>query len=217
MTSITSNRWLRTASVARITGVHGTPGALSRASLCYATDLDVQHLWAAKRRCEHQVRKGRVSIAVGLTLGAAALVAACCVSEPFYRPMLLIAAAAEIGFVPWCTSLASRRLHGVMALIELDLEEGLVEPRNGQVRTVFGVWPVLEDSTTRSLRLIATGRAAFAGLRPGAIITYRFGARSGLVLAITPQGVTNNRLSSRQTDDRNITRQKNKQTRRSRS
>jgi hypothetical protein len=218
MASIASNRWLRKASVTPKTRCFSPSGRISRTTVRCATDIDVQFLRAAKRRCEHQVRKGRVSIAVGVILGTAALVAACCVSEPSYRSILLIAAAVEIGFVPWCTSLACRRLQKIMALIDLDLEDGLVERRNGRAGTLLGVCPVLEDCMTRSLRQVAGGRAALAGLRPDALVTYRFAPRSRLVLAITPEESPTIRPcgASRRKDDRNITDRKNMSTRRTR-
>lgn len=40
-------------------------------------------------------------------------------------------------------------------------EEGTISNGTGPVRTLFGVWPVLEDGTTRSLRLVGASRAAF--------------------------------------------------------
>jgi hypothetical protein len=207
MATIASNRWIRTASVARITRRFRRPGTLSTTSLCCATDVDVQQLQAAKRRCERQVLKGRVSISVGMILGATALVAACRVTDGVYRSMLLIAAAVEIGLVPWYTSLACGRLQKIMALIDLDLEEGLVERRMGRAGTLLGVWTVLEDCTARSLRLVTGGRAALADLQPGALVTYRFAPRSRLVLAITPEEspIISPRGASRRKDDRNIT------------
>jgi hypothetical protein len=41
----------------------------------------------------------------------------------------VIAAAVELGFVPYYTTLACRRLRYIIALIDLDIEEGLVEDR----------------------------------------------------------------------------------------
>jgi hypothetical protein len=207
MASIALSRWLRKASVATITRCFRPSGRLIRTSLCCATDLDVQNLRVAKRRYEHHVLKGRVSIGVGVTLGAAALVAAWCVTGGVYRSMLLIVAAVEIGFVPWYTRLACCRLQKITALIDLDLEEGLVERRICRAGTLLGVWPVLEDCTARSLRLVAGGRTAFTGLRPSALVTYRFAPRSRLVLAITPEEppTISPRSASRRSDDRNIT------------
>lgn len=181
MATIATNHSLRIAAVTRATR-RLYP---SRTSPCHATDRDVQNLRAAKRRCQRQVRSGRVSIGVGLTLGAAALVAQFWVTESLYRWMLLIAAAVEIGFVPWYTSLACRWLRHIIALIDLDLEEGVIGSGKGKVRTLLGAWPVLEDGTTG--RLVPTRRVAFAGLRPGARVRYRFAARSQLVLTIEPE------------------------------
>jgi hypothetical protein len=203
MVSIARKQSLRNRLVTDTTGIIHP----SRAALCATSELDIQTLRAAKKRCERQVRRGRVSIGVGLVVGAAALVGACSVSEPVNRLSLLIAAAIELAFVPCCTTLACNRLRQIIVLIEHDLDQGLVAERQGQIRKLFGIWPVLEDCTTRRLRPAAAGRAAVGGLRPGALVTYRFAPRSQLVLAIEPEESTtiSPRRASRRMNDRNIT------------
>jgi hypothetical protein len=59
---------------------------------------------------------------IGLWLGPVALAVACYVKDPSTRWSLVIAAAVELGFVPYYTTLACRRLRYIMALIDLDLE-----------------------------------------------------------------------------------------------
>jgi hypothetical protein len=129
-----------------------------------------------------------MSMLAGLLLGGIAATVGYCSTEPFARWSLLIAAAVELGFVPCYTNLASRRLRYRIALIELDLEEGFVGDSNGRVGTLFGVWPVLQDVDTRRVRLARAGRANLAAFRPGTVLAYRFGLRSGVVLSVEFHG-----------------------------
>jgi hypothetical protein len=157
------------------------PGA---ASVRPATDLDRQILRAARERCERRVRWGRRSMMVGLWLAAAALVVACCVQDPLACWSLVIAAAAELGLVPYYTTLACRRLRYIMALIDLDLEEGLVEDRVVRVRRLLGLWPVFEDASARRVWFAPAGLSRLGRLCPGASLAYRFAARSRVLLSI---------------------------------
>jgi hypothetical protein len=119
---------------------------------------------------------------VGLLLGGAALVVACSSRVQSARWPLLIAAAVELGVVPCYTTLASRRLRYLIALIDLDLEEGLVGDGTGRVQSLFGIFPVLEDIGARRIRLAPVGRGVFAGLRVGTTVAYRYAAHSRIVL-----------------------------------
>ena len=182
MVSIAPNKSLRIAPPLVITtrDFH-----TSAASVETAAECDRRMLQAAKGQFQRQLAWNRRSMTFGLFLGIAAL--ACCIADPWAYWPLAVAAAAELGFVPGYTTVQSRRLRRLITLIDLDLEEGLVRDGNGTVRRLFDVWPVLEDRATRIRRLAAAGRAAFAGLRPGARITYRLAARSRLVLSIEPE------------------------------
>lgn len=111
----------------------------------------------------------------------------------------------ELGFVPWHATVASRRLRRLIALIDLDLEEGSVRDGKGRVRMLFGVCPVVEDGTTRRLRLAAAGRAAFTGLRPAVRVTYRFAVRSRLVLSMQPEECPEVRSEPDETADVHVT------------
>jgi hypothetical protein len=153
------------------------------------TERHREMLQAAKQRCQRQLAWNQRSMTFGLFLGVAAVAVLCYRGNlAAYWPSWL-AAAVELGFVPCYTAVQSRRLRHRIDLIDRDLEEGLVRDGIGRVRMLFGVWPVVEDCTTRSLRLLA-GRVAFAGLRPGARVIYRFAARSRLVLSMRPEEPT---------------------------
>jgi hypothetical protein len=51
-----------------------------------------------------------------------------------------------LGFVPWYTTVAGRRFRAAIALIDVDLEEGLVADSNGRVRATPGLGVQLEFS-----------------------------------------------------------------------
>lgn len=158
------------------------------ASLQTATDRDREALRAAKERFERQARWNRQSMALGLLLGPAALVAAFFSTQPLVRWLLLAAATLELGFVPCCTAAACRRLRRMIALTALDLKSGCVSDGVGQVRALFGVWRAIQDVRTCRVRLTAAGCVELADLPIGAIVTYRFALRSGVVLGVECSG-----------------------------
>ncbi|HVX12996.1 MAG TPA: hypothetical protein VHC22_17565 [Pirellulales bacterium] len=149
-----------------------------------ATEVDRETLRVARQRCERQMRWGRRSMIVGLFLGPAALLVACCVKESSFRWALLIAAAVELGFVPFYTTLACRRLRYIVALIDRDLEEGLVEHGVGRIQKLLGAWPVLADTNTPRVWFAPVGPGRFRRLRGGAPVAYRFATRSRVVVSV---------------------------------
>jgi hypothetical protein len=156
----------------------------SAPSLRPASDLDRQILLAIKERCQRRARWGRVSMFAGLLLGGAALAVACSSHQLWARWPLLIAAALELGLVPCYTTLACRRLRCMIVLIDIDLAEGLADDGNGRVRTLLGVWRIIQDVRNRRLRIAPPRSIELGKLQTGAIVAYHFALRSGVVLGL---------------------------------
>lgn len=118
------------------------------ASVGAAIEPDHQILRAARERCQRWVRWDRRSMFLGLLLGPAAIVVACCAAEPSVRLLLVAAATLEICFVPWYTTLACRRLRYVIALIDVELEEGTLKAASAEAE---GSSASGESSTTLTI------------------------------------------------------------------
>lgn len=149
-----------------------------------ATDLDRELLQAAQGRFVRHLRWNRRSLAVGMVLGPAALIVAMFATQPLLRGILLAAAAVELAVVPCHTAAACRRLRRIIKLISLDLASGCVAGGRGRVRRLFGFWRVVHDVRTHRMRMAPRGLIDLADLPTGTIVVYRFGARSGLLLAV---------------------------------
>ena len=161
---------------------------LSPPAIHTATDVDHELLGGVAEHFERQIRWNLRSMAFGLLLGMAAFVVALFTAQPLARWPLLAAAMLELSFVPWYTALTCRRLRRAITFIALDLKCGLVGEGDGKVRSLLGVWRVVQDARTGRLRRLPTGAAALANVPVGAIVGYRFALRSGVVLNIECRG-----------------------------
>jgi hypothetical protein len=149
-----------------------------------ATDLDRELLLAAQERFERQARWNRRSLALGMVLGPAAFIVALFATQPIIRWILLVAAVLELAVVPCHTAAACRRLRRMARLVSIDLTTGCIADGRGQVRRRFGFWRVIHDVRTHRMRMAPRGLLDLADLPTGTAVAYRFGARSGLLLAI---------------------------------
>lgn len=154
-----------------------------------ANEVERERLRAAQEQFERQVRWNRRSTAIGLVLGASAVVVAVFTASPWVRWPLLAAAVLELGFVPWHAGMACHRLRRLIATVALDLKSGIVSEGDGKVHSLFGFGRVIQDARTGRLRRLPSEVAGLAQLPSGTEVTYRFALRSGLVLKVeTPAG-----------------------------
>jgi hypothetical protein len=141
-------------------------------------------LLAAQEQLERRLRWNQISMVFGLVLGTAAVAAATLEAESFARWSLLTAALLELGGVPWYMRVSRRRLQGVIALIGCDLKNGDAGVGQARVRTILGVWRVLQDVRTGKMQMGSSLIAELDDLQTGSDVVYRFGLRSGIVLGI---------------------------------
>lgn len=82
-----------------------------------------ESLCSAERKLSHHLLCNKLSMIVGLALGAAALTTGLCASQSFFRWAFLLAAAWELAILPFLCAAENRRLRRLLNLVREELRD----------------------------------------------------------------------------------------------